>query len=61
MANSESRKKMKRSYEKPVLRKISIQAGVQTLGIGCKTATGGGTGAPVAVPCWSSGCAQEGS
>ena len=50
----------KRAYHKPALRKVSIAAGVQTLGIGCKTASGGGSN-PVAVPCWATGCAQEGS
>ena len=60
MVNSKNRKKTKRSYHKPALRRIGIQAGVQTLGIGCKTASGGGSN-PIAVPCWATGCAQEGS
>lgn len=60
MRNKKERKKGKKAYQKPALRVVSIEAGVQTLGLGCKTAGGGGT-LPVAVPCWATGCAQEGS
>jgi len=52
--------KAKRTYQKPLLRAVSIAPGVQTLGIGCKTAGGGGS-LPIAVPCWAIGCAQQGS
>ena len=56
------KKNAKKAYQKPVLRVVSITAGVQTLGIGCKTASGGGYPTnPLAVPCWAIGCAQEGS
>jgi hypothetical protein len=55
-------KKTKKAYQKPELRVVSIAPGVQTLGIGCKTATGGGRlKNPLATPCWAIGCAQEGS
>jgi len=62
MASRKERKKVKKTYQKPVLRVVSIAPGVQTLGIGCKTASGGGDPKnPLAVPCWAIGCAQEGS
>jgi hypothetical protein len=54
------KKKAKKAYQKPVLKVVSVAASVQTLGLGCKTATGGGY-LPIAVPCWAAGCAQEGS
>lgn len=60
MAPRKEKRKSRKSYEKPVLRAVSIGAGVQTPGLGCKTATGGGS-LPIAVPCWANGCAQQGS
>jgi hypothetical protein len=52
---------IKKAYEKPGLRIVNISGGIQTLGIGCKTATGGGTSNPIAVPCWANNCSQNGS
>lgn len=60
MAPRKELKKVKKAYQKPLLRVVSIAAGVQTLGLGCKTASGGGS-LPIATPCWAQGCAQEGS
>lgn len=60
MAPRKEKIRTKKTYQKPVLRIVSISAGVQTLGLGCKTATGGGS-LPIAVPCWANGCAQQGS
>jgi len=60
MAAKKRKGNLKKPYQKPVLRVVSISAGVQTLGLGCKTAGGGGS-LPIAVPCWGNGCAQEGS
>jgi hypothetical protein len=58
--HKKEKKKAKRAYQKPLLRTVSIAPGIQTLGIGCKTAAGGGS-LPIAVPCWAIGCAQQGS
>jgi hypothetical protein len=60
MVPKREKKKAKKAYQKPLLRVVSIAAGVQTLGLGCKTASGGGS-LPITVPCWGNGCAQEGS
>ena len=62
MASRKEHNKAKKTYHKPELRVVNIAPGVQTLGIGCKTATGGGRlKNPLATPCWAIGCAQEGS
>jgi hypothetical protein len=62
MVSREEEKKVKKTYKKPELRVVNIAPGVQTLGIGCKTAIGGGRlKNPLATPCWAIGCAQEGS
>jgi hypothetical protein len=58
--HKKEKKKATRAYQKPLLRTVSIAPGIQTLGIGCKTAAGGGS-LPIAVPCWAIGCAQQGS
>jgi hypothetical protein len=60
MVPKEKKKNVKKTYQKPLLRVVSISAGVQTLGLGCKTFNGGGS-LPIATPCWAQGCAQEGS
>ncbi|MBN2346835.1 MAG: hypothetical protein JXO51_10645 [Candidatus Aminicenantes bacterium] len=60
MVARKKKRTAKKPYRKPVLRRVNIGAGVQTLGLGCKTIDGGGS-LPVAVPCWADGCAQEGS
>ncbi len=60
MAPNKEKKKVKKAYQKPLLRVVNISAGVQTLGLGCKTASGGGS-LPIAIPCWAQGCAQQGS
>ncbi|MBN2345187.1 MAG: hypothetical protein JXO51_02275 [Candidatus Aminicenantes bacterium] len=60
MGTKKAIKSGKKPYQKPELRRVSIGAGVQTLGLGCKTIDGYGS-LPVTIPCWANGCAQEGS
>jgi len=60
MKKEEKKGKARKAYERPRLRIVNISGGMQTLGIGCKTVTGGGSN-PVAVPCWATGCVQDGS
>jgi hypothetical protein len=50
----------KKTYEKPVIRIISIADSVQVLGIGCKTMVVGRSG-PAANPCTNLRCNQPGS
>ncbi len=45
----------RKKYEKPMLRVVSIAPGTQTLGIGCKLASGGGVSYDQ--PCVSLACA----
>jgi hypothetical protein len=52
------KRETKKKYDKPMLRVVSIAEGIQTLGIGCKTATSANPGA---VPCYSVPCSQRGS
>jgi len=48
----------KKRYEKPALRVVNIAPGIQTLGIGCKTAE---AGVSYDNPCVSQACAAVGS
>jgi hypothetical protein len=60
MKQSETGKKVKKKYEKPVLRVVNISGGIQTLANGCKFSFGM-TAAPGSAPCIANYCAVAGS
>jgi hypothetical protein len=60
----EMKKQIKKTYEKPVLRVVSIASSAQTLGIGCKTTDSGAigqAGAPPCAPAVGTPCVEPGS
>lgn len=63
MSEMKTKKTIKKKYEKPIIRALSIVSCAQTLGIGCKT-TGVNIGPHSAPPCLPSGgtaCIEPGS
>ena len=63
MNKDKKRPAAKKAYEKPLLRKVNISSGIQTLGIGCKISDVAGPGpAPLQPYCGiSNGCVTAGS
>ena len=60
MKQNETRKSVKKAYERPVLRVVNITGGIQTLAVGCKFSFGT-TAAPGSIPCIANNCAVAGS
>jgi hypothetical protein len=60
MEQNKDRKKVKRAYEKPVLRVVDISGGIQTLAIGCKFRFGT-IQAIGSAPCIANRCSAPGS
>ena len=60
MKKKETRKNVKKAYEKPVLRIVNISGGIQTLAKGCKFSFGTDSGSWVS-SCHINSCAAPGS
>jgi len=60
MKQNEDRKKIKKAYQKPVLRVVNISGGIQTLAVGCKFSFGT-IQSPGAAPCIANMCSRAGS
>jgi hypothetical protein len=57
-----TKKKLKKKYEKPLLRIVNISSGIQTLGIGCKLSGQNIANPLLPTSCGiSNGCAENGS
>jgi hypothetical protein len=61
MTRTETKKHIKKPYEKPALRVVSIASSVQTLGIGCKTTSTIGPATNPCSPAVGTPCIQPGS
>jgi hypothetical protein len=58
----EIKRKLRKEYEKPLLRIVNISSGIQTLGIGCKLVGSATANYGLPISCGiSNNCAQNGS